>query len=127
MAAPYNASYQMSGDGEFSKLAQTIGTNIQKISQNASSMQRIVVQLGTPADNLQLRNQLHQIQHYTGQLAKDTNKMLKDLAGLTIPFAEQRVLKLQRERLLNDFSASLNSFQTLQRESAQREKEEVVT
>jgi len=125
MAAPYNASYQMSGDGEFSKLAQTIGTNIQKISQNASSMQRIVVQLGTPADNLQLRNQLHQIQHYTGQLAKDTNKMLKDLAGLTIPFAEQRVLKLQRERLLNDFSASLNSFQTLQRESAQREKEEV--
>ena len=31
----------------------------------------------------------HQIQHYTGQLAKDTNKMLKDLAGLTIPFAEQ--------------------------------------
>ena len=38
MAAPYNASYQMSGDGEFSKLAQTIGTNIQKISQNGTNM-----------------------------------------------------------------------------------------
>jgi len=89
MASSYNSSYQVSGEGEFSKLAQTIGTNIQKISQNASSMQRIVVQLGTPADNPQLRNQLHQIQHYTGQLAKDTNKTLKDLANLTLPISEQ--------------------------------------
>jgi len=125
MASSYNSSYQVSGEGEFSKLAQTIGTNIQKISQNASSMQRIVVQLGTPADNPQLRNQLHQIQHYTGQLAKDTNKTLKDLANLTLPISEQRVLKLQRERLLNDFTAALNSFQALQREAAQREKDEV--
>jgi len=125
MASSYNSPYQMNGEGEFSKLAQTIGTNIQKISQNASSMQRIVVQLGTPADNLQLRNQLHQIQHYTGQLAKDTNKTLRDLANLSLPISEQRVLKLQRERLLNDFTAALNSFQALQREAAQREKDEV--
>jgi len=34
MASSYNSSYQISGEGEFSKLAQTIGTNIQKISQN---------------------------------------------------------------------------------------------
>jgi len=125
MASSYNSSYQISGEGEFSKLAQTIGTNIQKISQNASSMQRIVVQLGTPADNLQLRNQLHQIQHYTGQLAKDTSKALKDLGNVTLPTSEQRLLKLQRDRLVNDFTAALNSFQTLQREAAQREKDEV--
>ena len=31
----------------------------------------------------------HQIQHYTGQLAKDTNKTLKDLANLTLPISEQ--------------------------------------
>ena len=80
------SSYQAGREGDFSKLSQQIGTNIQKISQNgkkmdrfgmlsnwerlwcifcfsfltliASSMQRIVVQLGTPADNQQLRNQL---------------------------------------------------------------------
>ena len=34
MASSYNSPYQMNGEGEFSKLAQTIGTNIQKISQN---------------------------------------------------------------------------------------------
>jgi len=125
MAAGSYSSYQMGREGEFSKLAQTIGTNIQKISQNVSSMQRIVMQLGTPADNQQLRSQLHQIQHYTGQLAKDTNKILKDLAGITLPSSEQRVLKLQRERLLNEFTAALNSFQSLQREAAQKEKDEV--
>lgn len=119
------SSYQAGHEGDFSKLSQQIGTHIQKISQNASSMQRIVVQLGTPADNQQLRNQLHQIQHYTGQLAKDTSKSLKDLGAISLQSTEQRVLKLQRERLLNDFTAALNSFQSLQREAAQREKDEV--
>lgn len=123
-SSSYGSSYQTGSEG-FSKLAQQIGTNIQKISHNANSMQRIVVQLGTPADNQQLRNQLHQIQHYTGQLAKDTSKTLKDLGNISLPSSEQRVLKLQRERLLNDFTTALNSFQTLQREAAQREKDEV--
>lgn len=31
----------------------------------------------------------HQIQHYTGQLAKDTNKTLRDLANLSLPISEQ--------------------------------------
>lgn len=121
-----SSSYQAGRESDmFAKLSQQIGTNIQKISQNASSMQRIVVQLGTPADNQQLRNQLHQIQHYTGQLAKDTSKSLKDLGSISLPPSEQRVLKLQKERLLNDFTNALNSFQSLQREAAQREKDEV--
>jgi Syntaxin-like protein len=42
-----------------------------------------------------------------------------------ILFLFQRVLKLQRERLLNEFTAALNSFQSLQREAAQKEKDEV--
>lgn len=38
----------------------------------------------------------------------------------------QRLQKLQRERLLNEFTVALNSFQSLQKEAAQREKDEVV-
>ena len=54
-------SYQNGGgrrDTDFQKLAQNIGTNIQKILQNVSSMQRMIGQIGTPQDSQQLQNQL---------------------------------------------------------------------
>ena len=35
----------------------------------------------------------HQIQHYTGQLAKDTSKSLKDLGAISLQSSEQ-VLRL---------------------------------
>ncbi len=68
-------------------------------------------------DNQQFQQQLHQIQHYTGQLAKDTSKHLRDLnaassgAGGAGGGGEQRQWRLQRERLHNDFTKALNSFQ----------------
>ena len=64
----------------------------------------------------------HQIQHYTGQLAKDTSKHLKDLNSVS---GEQRQWRLQKERLHNDFTKALNSFQAAQRTAAQKEKEAV--
>ncbi len=68
-------------EADFQKLAQNIGTNIQKILQNGtwsyfgwiflkksvahfflifsvSSMQRMIAQIGTPQDNQQLQTQL---------------------------------------------------------------------
>ena len=77
----YSDSYQNGGgrrDTDFQKLAQNIGTNIQKILQNGiysqktlfwkcilisyllsvSSMQRMIGQIGTPQDSQQLQNQL---------------------------------------------------------------------
>ena len=43
-AGSSSAPYQLSREGEFSKLAQTIGTNIQKISQNGLLIITILVQ-----------------------------------------------------------------------------------
>ena len=60
----YSDSYQNGGSGggrrdaDFQKLAQNIGTNIQKILQNVSSMSRMINQIGSPQDNQQLQNQL---------------------------------------------------------------------
>jgi len=60
----------------------------------------------------------HQIQHYTQQLAKDTSVHLRDLAilannsGSTSP-GEQRQRKMQKERLQDEFTSALNSFQVL--------------
>lgn len=69
----------------------------------------------------------HSIQHYTQQLVKDTNGYIKDLS--TVPAAlsqsEQRQRKMQRERLQDEFTSTLNSFQGAQRSAAQKEKEQM--
>lgn len=120
----FQDSYQNGGharETDFQRLAQSVGTNIQKILQNVSSMQRMIQQIGTPQDNQQLQNQLHQIQHYTGQLAKDTSLHLRELSNMSPN--DQRQWRLQRERLHNDFGKALNSFQAAQRSAAHKEKE----
>ncbi|XP_017887891.1 syntaxin-12 [Ceratina calcarata] len=125
------SSYHNGGptrEQDFGRLSQTIGTSILKISQNVSSMQKMVNQLGSSTDSQELRNQLHQIQHYTKQLAKDTSVHLADLAvlannsGSTSP-GEQRQRKMQRERLQEEFTSALNAFQAVQRLAASKEKE----
>jgi len=125
----YGNSYQngtSARETEFQRLAQNIGTNIQKILQNVSSMQRMITQIGTPQDNTQLQNQLHQIQHYTGQLAKDSSKQLKELNNYPPEEAlDPRQWKLQRERLQSDFTRALDNFQRAQRSAAQKEKDAI--
>jgi len=102
---------------EFNKLASSVATNIQKLVQNVSSMQRMLVHVDTQGDGL--RNQLRQLQHYTGQLAKDTALQLKQLNDQTAVDGPARV---QRERLQDDFTKALDSFQRVQREAAERER-----
>jgi len=130
-------SYQNSGgvgggsnvrEADFQRLSQNIGTNIQKIIQNVASMQRMIAQIGTPQDNHQLQSQLHQIQHYTGQLAKDSAKHLKELnvavkSGSGNATSEQRQRRLQYESLQDDLTKALYSFQTVQTQAAQKEKD----
>ncbi|XP_014205690.1 syntaxin-7 [Copidosoma floridanum] len=125
------SSYHNGGptrEQDFSRLAQTIGTSILKISQNVSSMQKMVNQIGSSTDSQELRHQLHQIQHYTQQLAKDTSGHLKELnvlannSGSGSP-GEQRQHKMQKERLHDEFMAALNNFQTVQRLAADKEKD----
>jgi len=124
-------NYQQSGNpDQFQRKAQSIASNIQKISQNVSSMTRMVNQISSSSldqsTNADLRSQLHKITHYTGQLAKDTNEDLKELNKFNLNSAgisDQRQIKLQREKLTAEFSSVLNSFQTIQRTSAQKEKE----
>uniref|UniRef100_A0AAY5EYV5 Syntaxin-7 n=1 Tax=Electrophorus electricus TaxID=8005 RepID=A0AAY5EYV5_ELEEL len=87
----------------------------------------MVNQLGTRQDTSELQDKLQQMQHYTNQLAKETNKHLKDLGSLPQPISpsEQRQQKIQKDRLMNDFSAALNNFQAVQRRAAEKEKESV--
>eukprot|EP00918_Siedleckia_nematoides_P048319 GHVU01105878.1.p1 GENE.GHVU01105878.1~~GHVU01105878.1.p1 ORF type:complete len:278 (+),score=34.83 GHVU01105878.1:220-1053(+) len=110
---------------EFIRLSQVVANNIQKITQNVSQIQRLVGQLGSGQDNAALRDKLHQVQHYTNQLAKETNKYMQDLAHLPQPTiqSEQKQRKMQKERLMNELTTSLNNFQSAQRKAAEKEKE----
>ncbi|KAE8602459.1 hypothetical protein XENTR_v10014001 [Xenopus tropicalis] len=104
------------------QLAQTISGNIQKITQSSSEIQRIVNQLGTVQDTAELRNRLQEKIQYAHKIAKDTDRCLKDYASLPLE-SDQRQRKLQKDRLVSEFSSVLNNFQKIQRQAAEKEKE----
>uniref|UniRef100_A0A8C1Y128 Syntaxin-12 n=1 Tax=Cyprinus carpio TaxID=7962 RepID=A0A8C1Y128_CYPCA len=112
---------------DFTNLTQTCSSNIQKITQNTGQIKSMLFQLVTRPDTPELQDRLQQMQHYTNQLAKETNRHLKDLGSLPQPqsLSEQRQQRIQKDRLMNDFSAALNNFQVVQRRAAERERESV--
>jgi uncharacterized protein YwgA len=71
------------------QLAQHISSNIQKITQCSVEIQRTLNQLGTPQDSPELRQQLQQKQQYTNQLAKETDKYIKEFGSLPTTPSEQ--------------------------------------
>nr|XP_024213092.1 syntaxin-12 isoform X1 [Pan troglodytes] len=93
----------------------------------AAQIKNLMSQLGTKQDSSKLQENLQQLQHSTNQLAKETNELLKELGSLPLPLStsEQRQQRLQKERLMNDFSAALNNFQAVQRRVSEKEKESI--
>uniref|UniRef100_A0A3P8RJM8 Syntaxin-7 n=1 Tax=Amphiprion percula TaxID=161767 RepID=A0A3P8RJM8_AMPPE len=120
--AAFIMAYQAGIPEEPSVLVNSISTNIQKITRLTSELQRTVSLLGTEQDTSYLRQTLQQKQQQGNHLAKETDRLMKGFAALPVG-PDQRQRKLQKERLLNDFSAALNSFQRTQREAANKERE----
>ncbi|KAJ1154616.1 hypothetical protein NDU88_007359 [Pleurodeles waltl] len=104
------------------QISQNITSNIQKITKNSSEIQRIVNQLGTSLDTPELRHQLQQKIQLTNQLAKETERYLKEFASLPST-SEQRQRKLLKDRLLNELTTALTNFQKIQRQAADKEKD----
>ncbi|KFQ58815.1 Syntaxin-12, partial [Pelecanus crispus] len=92
-----------------------------------AQIKNLMSQLGTKQDSSKLQESLQQLQHSANCLAKETNEYLKELGSLPLPLSasEQRQQRLQKERLMNDFSAALNNFQAIQRRVSEKEKETV--
>ncbi|XP_072531551.1 syntaxin-12 [Salminus brasiliensis] len=124
---PYGKANYHSPLQDFNSVIQTCSSNIQQITQNTARIKSMVNQLGTKQDTSELQDKLQQMQHYTNQLAKETNKHLKDLVFFPVAHSpsEQRQQKIQKDRLMNDFSAALNNFQAVQRCAAEKGKESV--
>ncbi|XP_078255632.1 syntaxin-7-like [Rhinoraja longicauda] len=104
------------------QLSQIITSNIQKIGWHSAEIQRILNQLGKPQDNVELRQQLQQKQQFVNHLAKETEKHIKEFGSLAA-VNEQRQRKLQKDRLVAEFTTALTNFQRIQREVAVKEKE----
>jgi len=125
----YHSGAPPSGGREhdFNRLATVIGNNVQKISRNVNDVQTMVTQIGTSRDNTELRDKLHNVQHYTNRVAQETNGYMKQLHGCPNlgSQSEQRQRKIQKERLMNEFSAALKKFQDVQRDAASKEKDSV--
>ncbi|XP_061563041.1 syntaxin-7 [Cololabis saira] len=115
-------AYQAGIQEDPSVLVQNISSNIQSITLLTSELQRTVSSLGTEQDTSQLRQTLQQKVQRGNQLAKETDRLIKAFSTLPIG-PDQRQRKLQKDRLLNDFSAALNSFQKTQRQAADKERE----
>ncbi|KAJ0027130.1 hypothetical protein NQD34_018130 [Periophthalmus magnuspinnatus] len=105
-----------------SPLVNDITSNIQRLTVLTNELQRAVSLVGTEQDDSQLRSSMQQKQQQGNYLAKETDKQIKAFAALPLG-PDQRQRKLQKERLLNDFSAALNSFQKTQRQAASKERE----
>ncbi|KFQ09069.1 Syntaxin-12, partial [Haliaeetus albicilla] len=92
-----------------------------------AQIKNLMSQLGTKQDSSKLQENLQQLQHSANRLAKETNEYLKELGSLPLPLSasEQRQQRLQKERLMNDFSMALNNFQAIQRRVSEKEKETV--
>ncbi|XP_072015388.1 syntaxin-12-like isoform X2 [Amphiura filiformis] len=131
--ATYNSPGSVSGmpnarnTSDFNRLSSSVGSNVQKISQNVREIEKLVTRLETQEDTRVLRGKLDEVQHYTNQLAKDTNRMLKELNSIPLPSSQsdQRQQRMQKERLTNDFTTALNQFQRVQREAVTKERESV--
>ncbi|XP_068633544.1 syntaxin-12-like [Battus philenor] len=106
----------------FTRLSQMAASNIKKISQNVSSMSKMVNQLHTLQDSQDLAHQLRQIQSYTQKLAKDTSPIIMELMKMS---GDNTSRKLQCERLSDEYITTLNAFQATQKLAAQKTKEDV--
>lgn len=62
----------------------------------------------------------HQIRTYTQRLITDTTNLLNELIN-----CKERHLKIQRDRLVDEFTAALTAFQSVQRKTVDLEKNAV--
>ena len=140
-------SYQNSSsarDAQFQNLVQNIGSNIQRIQQNATTikvmtkcqhefrlkvyLQKLTSQIGSSVRHhgAQLQQQLHQLNQLTGQLARDSGEQLHQLSSFLEDGAgDCRRWRLQRDTLQGEFKKALGSFQVAQREAAEKERENI--
>ncbi|POI29596.1 hypothetical protein CIB84_006654, partial [Bambusicola thoracicus] len=93
-----------------------------RVEATAVSISHENIEFHCIADSFQEYDQMQQKQQYTNQLAKETDKYIKEFGSLPAT-SEQRQKKIQKDRLVGEFTTALTNFQRLQRQAAEKEKD----
>lgn len=104
-------------DAQFHESANKIATNVQEIFQNISTLQRLVRQYKLNEENNEIKYQLYEKRLMTQEIVTNTNNLFRYLDD-----CKNRNLKMQKERLIDEFTKALTSFQAIQRKTISFEK-----
>jgi t-SNARE complex subunit (syntaxin) len=114
----------MTTASDFQRLHNAILTNLTKITNNTTDLEKLVEKLGTPEDSEPLRDRYHRLQNDTKVLMQQTNEALQQLNNASVlTEADQRRKKDLTTSLPNQYMATLTRFQRAQQMGARKEKE----
>lgn len=125
--APGMAMNEASGGVEFDRLLAQVGQKVQKIQSNTRQLEGWRDQIGTPRDSDKLREQVHSITHFTQQLIRETSQLVQSLdsAGAATGVELDRHRRLQRNRVVDEMTRACNTFQQVQRDLVNKERESI--
>lgn len=104
-------------DAQFHINANKIATNVQEIFQNISTLQRLVKQYQLNEENNEIKFQVYDTRIATQDIVTCTNDLIRHLDD-----CRNRHLKMQKERLVDEFTTAITSFQAIQRKTMSFEK-----
>ncbi|KAK2187318.1 hypothetical protein NP493_169g00003 [Ridgeia piscesae] len=121
---PFGAPNTVSGMRRYNEFVDVITSNIFKINNNATTLERAAKNVGTKKDSVDLRDRIHTTEQNTNRLIGETTQVFKQLSGLVSRSDRQQ--KLQYERLTNEFKESVQRYNTLQKGVAAQVKSAVL-
>jgi len=110
---------------DFNRLAQTLGQNVTKIQQNSQKIKGMSGRMNNAQDSGKLGEEQVQLIHYTKQLVQETNSQVKDLNRLATEAAsdsERKQRRMQKDRLVEKFTTTVNEFKEVQLRATETQK-----
>ncbi|XP_005091515.1 syntaxin-7 [Aplysia californica] len=119
---PNYREYRDSDDSSsVSEITETIRSNIFKVNNGANVLERTMKTLGTPRDNTQLRDKIHETSQSTNKVVQATTRLLRTAATKRA----DRQQKIQLDLLKSNFQDAVQRFQQLQKKVAEKAKSSV--
>ncbi|XP_038057807.1 syntaxin-7-like isoform X1 [Patiria miniata] len=103
---------------EFADLSQQVSSAIFKISNNVTTLEKAVRQLGTPSDSTLLRNRIQASIQTTNKIVSETTTCLKDLTLMSRNLGKSS--RLQVDRLTNEYHESVQRYSGVQKKVASK-------
>ncbi|KAI8996896.1 t-SNARE [Pilobolus umbonatus] len=114
-------------DVEYKEVTQKIAQQLFHINGNISHIERLVRMLGGNKDTIEMRNTLHDITMATQELVKATTHDIKSLSNYfhISHHKQSKQRRLEQQKLTKDFQTILSHFQTIQKQSMNKQREYV--